>query len=347
MDVMVSGVDRWVRVTRDLLEKSADEVSATIRKMENRQKRMEQIKSLVKNTLTGAKGTIMQELKKDIDHFFNPHSGDVLSLTTTFVSQYTPSMEHCREKLTTSGFSNTLYFLFQEFKQSLDTFMAETVNPKIARFTMDIDRRVKTSLESVAGPFYSMASDDMAELKAVVVKEDQNGSPSPQAVRSLLDIEVLKRVAGLKIPSSMANLQYYSKVRAETVLRLGVYSVRNFIKKAFRKDPGEEKAEQLKALEDGIRLIKRETGKSINFHFENYRENFKFQYAAKLIEAAAENLHQILLEQHQSYNTNIKALEKVVAKKGKARKDMVDFLGHTSKEAQGIQMNIEKVRDRL
>jgi hypothetical protein len=347
MDVMVSGIDRWVRMNRELLEKDADGVSATIKKMEYRQKRMDQIKSLIKNTLTGTKGDVMRELKTDIDRFFNPHSGNVLGQTSAFVNKYTVPVEKYREKLATSGFSNTLYFVFQEFKQALDTFMAETINPEISRFTVGMERRIQSSLGGVAGPFYAMASDDIAELKAVISNPEGNKESAEQVSRTLLDIEVLKRVAGLKLPSSAASLQYYSKVRAEAVLRLGFYSVKKLFKKALKKQQENEQEEQLQALNDGIKLIKRETEKSITFHFENYRENFKFQYAAKLIEAAAANLHQLLMEQYQSYNADIKAMEKVVEKKGKDREDMIDFLEDVAENSHGIQMTIEKARERL
>ena len=128
---------------------------------------------------------------------------------------------------------------------------------------------------------------------------------------------------------------------------LGVYSVKKFIRKAFKKEPEQEQEEQLKALEDGIKLIKRETEKSIVFHFENYRENFKFQYVAKLIEATAENLHQLLMEQYQAYNTDIRSMEKIVQKKGKDREDMLEFLGTMADEAHTVQMEIEKSRERV
>ena len=346
MDVMVSGIDRWIQMSREIMEKDADEVTATIKKMEHRQKRMEQIKSIIKNTLTGAKGDIMRTLKTDIDHFFNPHAGKVLAQTTAYVNQYTVSVDKYKEKLATSGFSNTLYFVFQEFKQALDTYMAETINPVLARYTAEIDERIRASLEAVAIPFHMMASDDIAELEAVISPAGRKETPE-QERRSLLDMEVLKRVAGAKLPSSVASLQYYSKVRAEAVMRLGLYSVKSFFKKAIKKHPVVEMEEQFQALKDGIRLIKRETEKSIVFHFENYRENFKFQYAAKLIEASAENLHQILMEQYQSYNTNVKAMEKIVEKQGKDREDMVSFLDDLDRKDHGIQMQIEQARERL
>ncbi len=103
----------------------------------------------------------------------------------------------------------------------------------------------------------------------------------------------------------------------------------------------------MRALADGIRIIKNETEKSIVFHFENYRENFKFQYVSKLIEASSEHLHQLLMEQFQSYNTDIKALEKVIQQKGNEREETINFLDRIALDALRIQDIVDSTRDKV
>ncbi len=347
IDVMVSGVERWARMNRELLEKDANGVSSAIKKMEHRQKRMDQIQALVSNTLSGARSDLMKELRKDIDRFFNPHTGDLLEQTSAFVNKYTVASDTYRDKVAASGFSNTLYSVFQEFKQALDTFMTESLNPKIARFTVEVEERIRKALESAAEPFHSIALDDIAELRAFVHSTGGNGSPAAGASKRLVDLAVLKRVAGITLPSSRATLQYYARMRAESMVRLGLYSVKNFFRKAIKKDQGTDHNEQVQALEDGIRLMKRETEKAIVFHFENYRENFKFQYAAKLIDAVSANLHQVLMEQYQSYNTDIRTIEKMIEKKGRDRQEMIDFFERTADTSRDLQMKVEKARTML
>ncbi len=344
MDVMASGIERWVKVNEELLDKGVKGSKATIKKMVHLQKRMKQIKSLMKNTFRGATADILKELKSDVDRFFNVHPGSVLEQTTNFVSQYSVSVEKHREKLTTSSFTNTLYLLFQEFKQSLDTFMAETINPEITRFSGEIENRIKTSMEAIAGPYQMMAYDDIAELKAVVDIAGNENKTNGIDGQAMLDLDVLKRVAGLKLPSSTATLQYYSKVKTETIIRLGLYSVKKLFKKAFKKASEDEKDEQMRALADGVRLIKRETEKSITFHFENYRENFKFQYVSRLLETASEHLHQLLLERFQTFNTDIKAMEKIIEKKGSDREEMISYLDQLANDIQRLEDSIDRVR---
>ena len=347
MAVMANGIERWVFINKELFEKDVDEVSSIIKKMKIRQQRMKQVKSLVSRTFSGAKNDILGKLKGDIDRFFKSHPGSVMEQTSTYVAQYSLSIENYRDKLSSSGFSNTLYLIFQEFKQSLDSFMTETINPEVVRFASEIESRLKESLESVAGPFQSMASDEIAELKASVDNSKTGGDTEAPTSQSLLDLDALKRITGLTLPSSTAALQYTTKVKTEAVMRLGLYSTINLVKKVFKKPPENKKEEQMHALADGFNLIKRETEKSIVFHFENYRENFKFQYVARLLEAASAQLHQLLMERFQSFDTNINALEAMAQKKGKEREDMINFLARINKDALHIRDNINKCRGAL
>ncbi|GBD95410.1 MAG TPA: hypothetical protein ENG83_14395 [Nitrospirae bacterium] len=342
MEVMAAGAERWALMNKELMRKDVEGASSIIKKMKHHQERMEQIKSLVKNTLSGAKDKVMRELKAEIDKFFNIYSGSIVEQTSNFVRQYTISTEDYREKLTASGFSNTLYHVFQEFKQALDAFMTNTVNPEIARFSKGIEGRIQSSLESIAGPYQSLASDDIAELKAVINNSFSEINGFADDVQHLLDINIIKRVAGLSLPSSTAALRYSAKVRTGAVMRLGFYSLKKFIKKAFKKTPEQEKEEQMLALADGFMLIKRETEKAIVFHFENYRENFKFQYVSRLLNAAVEYLHQLLIERFQSYNADVKVLEMMMEKKGSEREDMIEFLDRVAMNAEDIQETINR-----
>jgi hypothetical protein len=347
MDVMSSGIKRWAAVNRELLAKDIDGASAAIRKMKNHQERMEQVKSLIKNTLNGSKADIMKGQKTEIEHFFNIRSGGIIEQTSSFVDQYPFTVDKYREKLTTSGFSNTLYLVFQEFKHALDTFMTETINPQIASFSREMEEKIQLSLEAVAKPYRTMASEDISELKEAFNGAGIEDNNSSMSEKNLLDINALKRITGLTPPSSTATLKYSAKLRTEAFIRLGFYSTIKLIKKAFKKPLKDKEEEKLHALTDSFKLMKRETEKSIVFHFENYRENFKFQYISRLLEDAATHLHQLLMERFQSYDTNIKAMETLIKKKGKDREELISFLDHVSENGTRMQMEIKTARDTI
>ena len=346
MDIMSSGIKRWAAVNRELLAKDVNGACVAIKKMKRHQERMDQVKSLIKNTLNGSKTDIMKGLKTEIEHFFNIRSGGIVEQTSSFMNQYSFTVDKYKEKLTTSGFSNTLYLVFQEFKHALDTSMTETINPQIAGFSRDMEESIQSSLEGVARPYRTMASEGISELKEAVSSADIENNDNGMSEKNLLDINALKRITGLTPPSSTATLKYSAKLRTEAFIRLGFYSTVKLIKKVFKK-PMKDEEEKLHALTDSFKLIKRETEKSIVFHFENYRENFKFQYISRLLDAAATHLHQLLMERFQSYDTNIKAMENIIEKKGKDREELIRFLDRVSENATRIQMEIKSARETI
>jgi hypothetical protein len=331
----------------ELLKRDVQGASSMIQKISHHEKRIEQIRDLLRNTFKGTTEKMLRELKSEIDRFFGNQPEGVLGQALGFMRNYTVNIDKYREKLSSSGFNKTLYVVFQEFKQALDKFMAETLDPEIVSFCSKVDKRIGTSLESVAEPYESMASDTVSELKAAMSSVDaESGTPYSES-RSLLDMDILKQRAGLSLPSTTAVLQYSTKVRTEAVMRLGYYSVKKLIKKALKKEAEKINQEQMLALADGLNLIKKDTEESMIFHFENYRENFKFQYVAKLINAATEYLHQLLTEKFQSCNADIKALERIAEKQGSEREQMLDFLIKASAESKRIQAALSGVRKRL
>ncbi|MCP3953524.1 MAG: hypothetical protein GY697_15100, partial [Desulfobacterales bacterium] len=249
------------------------------------------------------------------------------------------------DSLASSGFSSTLYQVFQEFRQTLDTFMAETINPEILSFTAQTEKKIRADLEAVAEPYQSMAMDAIAEYNSVI--NGFNTASADGEHRTLLDLEDVKQVVGLKLPAAATSMRYSAKVRTEAVVRLGVYSVLKLFKKIFKKPLKNEKEEQMLALADGVRRMKGETEDALIFHFKNYRENFKFQYAFKLVDFATAHLHRTLLERLQAYDTDLTELTAVMATRGDERERMIALMNKTSTELQCIQTEIEKARDRM
>ncbi|KPK31641.1 MAG: hypothetical protein AMK70_12125 [Nitrospira bacterium SG8_35_1] len=346
INIMVSGILRWIETNKELMEKDASGASSAIETMGKHHERMMQMRTLIKSTLNGAKDEIMIKIKSEIDKFFNVHTGGAISEATQFINDHEIAVEKYRSKLEASGFSGSLYLLFQEFKQAVDSFMAQTINPEIARFSSLLEQRIQKALDSVAQPFYSMAIEDIEGLKASVSNQAQVLTAGSAGQR-LLSLDSLKFSSGITLPSSSTTLNYSSKIRAGAAMRLGLYSMTKFFKKVIKKSPEDEREEQMKALQDGVRLIKGETQEAIKFHFENYRENFKFQYIAKLLDAATEHLYTILLERYQSYDTDIQTLEQMVEKKGAEREEIINFLKQVESDARTIQDHIEKFRNRI
>jgi t-SNARE complex subunit (syntaxin) len=347
MGVISSGVERWAWMSKEFLQKDTGGTEEIRKKIERYQDRTGQIKSQISNMLKGSTETLTKELKTDIDRFFGTDPKGLLGQTVTFARQYAVSTEKYRDKLLTEGFSNALHLVYQDFKLSLSAFIGESIDPEIIRFSSAMEERIKTHLESTAAPFQAMVSDVVTELKAATGKPVPESLITVRSAQPLLDIDAIKARTGLHVPLSTLDLHYSYKMKSEVYARLGLYSTIKFLRKIVKKPEKDDQAAQITALDRGLRRIKNEAEEYLVFHFENFRENFKFQYLLKLLNTTSEHLHSLLMERFQSYEADMQTMENVVDKKGHEREEIIHFLENTTADIRRIQGEIEKERKRL
>ncbi|MCU0600250.1 MAG: dynamin family protein, partial [Desulfobacterales bacterium] len=240
LKVIEAGLRQWILVKLEVLCKGVDEVSLLHKKIKAQQKKVDRLKSLVKSTLDGAIGEIKRIVRVDVDRFFDRRSGDVVPGLIEFVNNYSVSFHKYEEKLSASGFTDTLYLVFQEFTNAINTFMAEDVNPRIFKFIKAQEEKIKDYFDSVAGPYEAMAKDALSQYNTVMA-ELGIGPPitcHPQAIQ--MDFNVLKREKGLELPSASAIMNYSVAIKTEAMLRLGMYNIVRKIKQLIRKPAEKE-----------------------------------------------------------------------------------------------------------
>jgi hypothetical protein len=263
------------------------------------QQRLNQLKSAIKNSLSGAIPVIKKELHLDVNRFLDAQAGDMVTDIENFISNYSFSAGRYEESLQSAGFSQTLYHVFQEFKHAVDTFIAEVINPEIIRFIHSKEVQIGDYFQAVIDPFDTMVDDAYHEYMGL---SDRNKSsdvnPSGNAAP---EINAVIQESGLVRPPLIANMSYSTKIKTEAYMRLGYYRVSGRLKKIVKRSANAYGEEALKALNDGVQRMKRETKQSIIFHFKDYQENLKFSYLYKLVDATASSYAQALLDHFQAH----------------------------------------------
>jgi GTPase SAR1 family protein len=305
--VILSGTTDWIGLNRDVLAQDADAMTSALKRIRSHQQRLDQIKSAITKTLNGAKSEIKKELQRDAHRFFDGQSGNIAGNLESFIRTYTFSPEKYQESLKRADFSQTLYLVFQEFKQSIDTYIAETINPEVIRFLQARGKRIREYFAALIVPFDTMIEDAYDEFSGMLgrsglfaagINPSDNKPPKMDAVIS---------AGSLSPPPLVAAMHYSTKIKTEAIMRLGLYRVMRNVSKLFRKSANRESEETLRALKDAIRRMKRETGKSVVFHLKDYRENLKFRYLFKLAEATSDGFAQAALDRFQAYFSDLSA----------------------------------------
>ncbi len=306
--VIEKGLQHWISFRRELIQRDSVGFQQVVERIDSHQGYLHQIQSMIHTTLQGSVQTLKGDLRKAIDRFFDHASGDVLKMVLTFVRNYRVDLSAYKEPLAGSGFTHTLYLVFQEFKQAVDRFMAEKINPEIIGFVGRQETHMVEYLRSIPLPFESMINDALQQYETAMAKFGLPQGPGRLQFDTMSDLAAIKQSLGITLPPAAASMRYSAHIKTEAVLRLGVFSLLQAVRKVLKKSDGGQNDDTLNALKGGIRRIKRETERSINDHFKDYRENLKFQYLLPLADAVGRRLYEALIGQFEAYGQNLKSI---------------------------------------
>ena len=342
--VIGEGLRRWLQIRRELLSKDSTGAAGIVERIRTHQERMEQIRSMIRSTLQGSVGKLKAELRTDLDRFFDPSGGPLLSGVFDFVRGYEPALGDYERNLESAGFTSTLYLLFQDFRQALNGYLAETVNPEVVRFVRKTEARIKAYLESVAQPYGAMIADALADHDRSLERFGVVNAGARTGRIRIPDMETIRNRAGLSLPPAVAHLRYSARIRTEAVMRFGFYALLKAVKKVLKKPLQGRREEGIQALRDGLSQIKKETVRSLRFHFKDYGENVKFQYVFQLTDASSAALYEALLDEFQSYVSDLGRTAELVSRERHLKEKTADILGRLSADAGRISERIDKLR---
>ena len=204
LSVILSGVDNWLGINSEILNKDAKSAREIIKKLDYQKERLSQIKSLVNATLTGAASELKQKLSADVNQFFGKTSGHIIARLIKYIKNYKKMPRLSEKKIDLTLFSKTMYSAFQEFKQSLDSFITETINPEVMRFIKKEEQKVKADIEQLIRPYDVMLDDAYAEYSRMMKRFGISANFEDRSEIELPDMEALIRQAGLRPPTIIA-----------------------------------------------------------------------------------------------------------------------------------------------
>lgn len=345
--VILTGYREWLGLNREILAKDADSVAGTLRKIKIYQSRFSNIKSTVKKTLAGAAPELKKNLQQYVHRFFDPHAGGVVKNLLNFIREYKPGLDKYQPDNKDANFSQILYLVFQDFKQSIDSHITEEVNPELIRFMQVNEKRIGDYFESLLGPFDTMAEEAYEEFNKLSDRSQllaEGTNPSPDRA---LRMEVVVKESGLKPPVLVTAAHYSAGIKIKAFMHLGFYKTVQKYKTMFKKTTGSDGQARTKVLEDAVQRMISETLQSVVYQLKDYRENLKFGYLFQLVDAACESYAQKVLERFQAYFCDLSAiLERVGTSQEdqEKAKAIIDEMDRSSRE---LIEKINRIRRRL
>ena len=343
---MASSMEDWVQINHDLLSKGADEVEAAFGEMDKRRKASDQVTEVIKNTLDGSTRKLKRDLGDDVDRFFDLQYGDNVHGIIQFVDAYSVSAKDYQKDLETSGFLSTLYRIFQVLVEATNRYMAESINPKLVDFVRTEEEKIEGVSDQVSGPYGLMIQDALDQYQRTAeklgIKIQQRAFKSVKSP----DMGMVKSDARLSIPPLVTTMRYSGRIKTEAILRLGVYNTFRAVRKLLKKKTGGELESAMRSLDDSVRRIKEQLRESIADHMLDYKENLKYQYFFKLVDAVSNSLYEALVDRMRAFTGSLSDMSGLIENQSMARDRMItEFV--SLKESVSAVLDKVKTAERL
>ena len=342
--VITGGFQHRCRMQRQLLTQDAADAGQIAAKIGGHRDKIAMLRKQIRKTLDGAGQQLKADSRKTVDRFFDDRSGSAMRRLLERVQTYRLPNHNYRETLAGTGFASALYVAFQDFRQNVDTYMAEEFQPELVHALSESEQQVRQSLLTVAVPFDALVREAVVDYFRFLESAGIEAGQMPQGEFDLPALEDLKRLAGISLPASALILQYSAGIKTEAVLRLGAYRLVQWGRRLFRKGSSDSLEAQIQALKDGLRRIKRETEKSIRFHLKDYRENLKHQYLFKVVDLAANQVDDAVTDRFQAYLSDLSDLVRRVDRQGVDRNQALAALADTETALEELVRAVDELK---
>ena len=308
LNVILSGMENWIGINQDLLARDSKSAQELMQKLKRHQEQVDQMKTVLKTTIAGAVSKIKKKINVDVNRFFDVHSGEIIKMIFQFIKDYKGLTKPVKGKADLTGVSRTMYLGYQDFKQNLDKFITEEINPEVIRFVKMQEKEVGRYFETIIRPYQSMLADAHDQYVRMMKKLGVSLNIVDQPLIEVPDIDVLLQQSELNPPKLVTTMRYSAKIKTAAILRLGVYSLQRNLKKVLKKQASKRAEVVRQALSGGTRQMKKETLKSVVEQLNDYRENLKFAFLLKLVENSADNLSALMQDRFQVFFTDLAAV---------------------------------------
>jgi GTPase SAR1 family protein len=303
-DIILAGMTDWIAINRELLSRDDGDISKIVNGIKKQQERLIQIKTGIESTATGAMSKINKELNQDVNHFFDNVSGPYISQLISFIRDYSVDFGKYQEKLETDGFLITMSFIFQEFKQALDSVMTQKIYPEIVNFAKGVEEKIAKQLKATLDPYGCIAEQGLLDLRRELNWLGTNDSvDNCLHLFDMPDFDAIKTAVGLRLPPLVPMLEYTKRIQAEAYINAGYFSVLEMFRKIFKNRSVGRLNNSVKTLQRSVRHMKKQTEESILFEIKNYRENLKFAYLHRLVEEVTQRFADNLLDRFRSFDS--------------------------------------------
>lgn len=346
--VMISGIRQRIAINRELLTRDSSSAEELISRIRGNQDKTGKVSTMIRSTLDGSVKKVNNEIKREVDRFFDERTGTAVTEIKKFIRNYEHSLDINHDSAVSSGFTASLYLVYQDFKNAVDAFITESVTPKIMGFIRNSEQALAQSLWEMTRPYGNMVENALSEYGSALSEFGITPEmPTETSGQEMPDIESVKSAAGIVSPKATAAISYSARVRAESVVRFGLYNIVSFIRKTLKRQPADKTENEKLALRDGLNRLKKETVGGLTSHFLSYKENLKYQYFLKLNERIADTIFDLHTSRFKAYINDLETVSTLVKEKKEDKEKIATELNAFESEINAIGEMLSSLKQEI
>jgi len=339
--MMSSAIEEKSNLVLDLLSSDVEKTDQAIQYINDLQQNTSRLESIVANSLDGAVKGLIKEINSTIDQASYQVKPQILEKIKSFVSQTPMGFNQYRSVVSHKGFNYILYCMFQDFRLKLDLFLVKEILPEFKTFADIQEKRIEAYFQSLSDSYqidlikaYNSINDDVADFtKPMSDKKD------PFITK--LDLNNIKKIIGLDLPSQIISTQYTAKMKASAMTGFGVQTFVRIVSSVFNSRKGFSFSPGLEAA--AVR-IKKQVLNNISQQLEAYQSGLKKNYFSPLIEAVKRDFNEKLCERFEVYDTVANQFEETAALKQSEKEKQRQKIKAAKKQIQGIVYRLKTSR---
>ncbi|MGM0643119.1 MAG: dynamin family protein [Thermodesulfobacteriota bacterium] len=343
LNLIAENVKERLDLFSDILGDDAEKAEQTVAGLkETREKsiRMELIfRSSARSMIKGLK----EEIESDLDFHFNKSEDAPARSITGFVEGWSPDRAPYLEKIASRGFSEALHLFFLDFAKAFNRYAVEKITPKIMKLVRNQEEKIRNHFKAlydsytVVPPGYAaFGREGMSDAEPGMV----NVKESDTSLKSPVDLEMVKKIAGLEIPDLRFSPGYTGRIRVESLAGFGFHSVVQVLRKLLNR---EETLSMERGFKTACARMKKEVLADSLKGMAEYESELKNQYLYPLIESSLRSFDEVMSEKFRAGGMEIEKAEALVREEQSEKsgqKELVDTLGS---QVDGLLSKIDRI----
>lgn len=331
------------RTRGQLLSRDLQHLEQAASHLQRRQEELIGTLSTLENAIGGLKENLKSELDKAVATFFDLSSGHLVQETLRMVDSYPVDPAYARDLANPRKILRQLHSFYMEFRQSLSVFLVERVHVETVRFAKEQEEHLQGRLQEATQAFWSLFLSALEEYHRAL----ESLGVSVQRMDARPDAE-WSQWKSITPPVFSGFVEDNALGRGVLLMKFGLGRLNRFLvtlkNRLGRKARPESPEHPGETFLEAVEVVKAETRAELIYAFRDYRQNFRYQYLHKLLDAALAQLLDVFQARARMAHMDFRQLlQHGRMEEGKRTRAMM-VLEETAHEAENQLRDIEELR---